>query len=233
MTVEVHVGDSLEVLEALPDRRFDLVYLDCARTRVRSGSDWDSLGPQVAHASRLLTSHGSVFLRADVDRVHELKVLLDGLFGRQAFKNEIVFARPTRSKPSCRWPAGHDTVLWYAPGTGYYFDYDAIDRIPYMAPGLVGREKAARGKTPTDVWWHSQAPEDGFWARLIRVHTRPNDAVLVVCASSGDLAVSAAKSGRHCVQIASPNDVRMLAKRLEFANPSIIALDRVSDFREH
>ena len=114
------------------------------------------LEPRFLEARRILSPSGSFFLHVDCREVHYCKVLLDGIFGRESFMNEIIWAYDYGARTRRRWPAKHDTILWYAVDPrSYVFEYGEMDRIPYMAPGLVGNEKAARGKTPTDVWWHT------------------------------------------------------------------------------
>src|SRR5215468_5975068 len=114
------------------------------------------LRPRMLEAHRILTPTGSLFFHIDYREVHYCKVMLDEIFGRQSFQNEIIWAYDYGARSRRRWPAKHDNILWYTKDpTRYTFNLDACDRIPYMAPGLVGPEKAARGKTPTDVWWHT------------------------------------------------------------------------------
>ena len=114
------------------------------------------LEPRLREAHRILKPDGSFFLHVDYREVHYCKVLLDGIFGRESFINEIIWAYDFGARSKSRWSAKHDNILWYAKNPRRYtYNYDEIDRIPYMAPSLVGAEKAARGKTPTDVWWHT------------------------------------------------------------------------------
>ena len=114
------------------------------------------LEPRLREARRILAPDGAFFLHSDYREVHYCKVLLDQIFGRDCFQNEIIWAYDYGGRSKKRWPAKHDTLLWYtADPERYVFDLDASDRIPYLAPSLVGAEKAARGKTPTDVWWHT------------------------------------------------------------------------------
>ncbi|MEX1365654.1 MAG: site-specific DNA-methyltransferase, partial [Nannocystaceae bacterium] len=114
------------------------------------------LAPRLQQAHRLLAPDGSLFVHLDYREVHYAKVLLDEIFGRESFINEIVWAYDYGARTKKKWSAKHDNILWYAKDPRrYVFEYDEMDRIPYMAPGLVGPEKAARGKTPTDVWWHT------------------------------------------------------------------------------
>ncbi|MDW8234946.1 MAG: site-specific DNA-methyltransferase, partial [Roseiflexaceae bacterium] len=117
------------------------------------------LRPRLEHAHRLLAPDGSLFVHLDYREVHYVKVLLDTIFGRECFQNEIIWAYDYGGRSKRRWPPKHDNILWYAKNPeSYVFHYDAIDRIPYMSPKLVGAAKAQRGKTPTDVWWLTIVP---------------------------------------------------------------------------
>jgi site-specific DNA-methyltransferase (adenine-specific) len=176
-----------------------------------------------------LTDDASLFVHIDYREVHYVKVALDRLLGRTRFMNEIIWAYDFGGRSKSRWPAKHDTILWYALEPGrHVFDFDAIDRIPYMAPGLVGPEKAARGKTPTDVWWHTIVPTNGrektgyptqkplgVLERIVRVHSAPGDVVLDFFAGSGTTGEAAAKHDRGFVLVDESADaVAVMAKRL-------------------
>ena len=196
------------------------------------------LAPSLIEARRLLTDDGSLFLHLDCREVHYGKVLLDDLVGRESFINEIIWAYDYGARSKSRWPAKHDNILWYAKDPdNYVFHYDAIDRIPYMAPGLVGPEKAARGKTPTDVWWHTivsptgkektgyptQKPL-GILERIIRVHSDPGDLVLDFFAGSGTTGEAAAKHGRDFLLIDSSSEaIQVMQTRLSRFTPAVEA----------
>jgi len=207
------------------------------RTEVLGSTAWkdaydDYLGflaPRLAEARRILTPDGSLFFHIDPREAHYCKVLLDELFGRASFVNEIVWAYDYGARPRKRWPAKHDTIFWYARDPSrYVFRYDDIDRVPYLAPDLVGPEKAARGKTPTDVWWQTIVSPTGaektgyptqkplkILERLVRVHSDPGDLVVDPFAGSGTAGEAAAKLGRSYVLIdANPEAVRVMADRL-------------------
>jgi site-specific DNA-methyltransferase (adenine-specific) len=187
------------------------------------------LEPRFREAKRVLAPTGSFFLHVDYREVHYCKVLLDRLFGRDAFINEIIWSYDYGGRSRSRWSAKHDNILWYAKDPDHYtFRYDEIDRIPYMAPGLVGPEKAARGKTPTDVWWHTivsprgrektgyatQKPL-GIIERIVRVHSRPGDLLIDFFAGSGTLGEAAARLGRRCILVDDNEEaIRVMAKRL-------------------
>ncbi len=192
------------------------------------------LDPRLKESHRLLKPTGSLFLHLDYREVHYAKVLLDGIFGRDAFINEIIWAYDYGARSKKKWPTKHDNILWYAKSPDEYtFQYDEIDRIPYLAPGLVTKEKAARGKTPTDTWWHTivsptgkektgyptQKPL-GIINRIIRVHSRPGDRVLDFFAGSGTVGEAAVRQGRNTVLVdCSEEAMTVMAKRLAFAQP--------------
>jgi site-specific DNA-methyltransferase (adenine-specific) len=187
------------------------------------------LRPRLEEACRILTPQGSFFLHIDPREVHYCKVMLDGIFGRDCFQNEIIWAYDYGARATKRWPAKHDNILWYTRDPERYtFDLNESDRIPYMAPTLVGAEKAARGKTPTDVWWHTivsptgkektgyatQKPL-GILDRIIRVHSRPGDRVLDFFAGSGTTGVAAAANNRSFLLIdQSAEAIAVMEKRL-------------------
>ena len=176
---------------------------------------WTFLEPRLAEAWRLLADDGTLYLHLDYREAHYAKVLLDALFGRESFLNEIIWAYDYGAKSKSRWPAKHDTILVYVKNPkGYYFDSTTVDREPYMAPGLVTPEKVARGKLPTDVWWHTivsptgrektgyptQKPE-GILRRIIQASTREGDWVLDFFAGSGTTGAVAASLGRRFVLV--------------------------------
>jgi site-specific DNA-methyltransferase (adenine-specific) len=193
--------------------------------------------PRLEHARRLLTSTGSLFVHLDAREVHYIKVALDTIFGRKSFINEIIWAYDYGGRSRNRWPAKHDTLLWYAKNPDQYtFNFDSIDRIPYLTPKMVGPEKAARGKTPTDVWWMTIVPTSSkektgyptqkplrLLERIVRVHSRPGDVVLDYFAGSGTTGEAAAKHGRGFVLVdQSPEAIAVMQRRLAPYKPGII-----------
>ncbi|MCA9634822.1 MAG: site-specific DNA-methyltransferase [Myxococcales bacterium] len=187
------------------------------------------LGPRLHEAHRLLSADGSLFVHLDSREAHYVKVFLDGLFGRDAFINEIIWSYDYGARSRRRWSAKHDTILWYARDPRrYVFNYEAIDRIPYMAPGLVGAEKAARGKTPTDVWWHTIVSPNGrektgyptqkplgILRRIVEVHSAPGDRLLDFFAGSGSFGEAGAALGRAVTLVdSSPGAIEVMRRRL-------------------
>jgi len=197
------------------------------------------LEPRLREAHRLLTPDGSLFVHLDYREAHYVKVLLDTIFGRECFMNEIIWAYDYGGRSKRRWPAKHDTIFWYAKDPeNYVFHYEAIDRIPYMAPSLVGAEKAQRGKTPTDVWWLTIVPTNSkektgyptqkplkLLERIVRVHSDVGDWVLDFFAGSGTTGEAAARLGRRFVLIDNhPDAIRIMTERLAFAEVDVVGL---------
>ena len=191
------------------------------------------LEPRLREVRRLLRGDGTMYLHVDYREAHYCKLLLDELFGRECFLNEIVWAYDYGAKPRSRWPAKHDTILVYVktPG-GHHFDADAVDREPYMAPGLVTAEQREKGKRPSDTWWHTivsptgrektgyptQKPE-GIVRRMVQASSRPGDLCLDAFAGSGTLGAVAAKLGRRYLLIdESPRAYDVMCARLGAQN---------------
>ncbi|OUM39875.1 DNA-methyltransferase [Arthrobacter sedimenti] len=190
---------------------------------------WDFLAPRLAEAWRLLADDGTLYLHLDYREVHYAKVMLDALFGRDCFLNEIIWAYDYGARAKRKWPAKHDNILVYVKNpSGYYFNSDEVDREPYMAPGLVTAEKAALGKLPTDVWWHTivsptgrektgyptQKPE-GLLRRAVAASSREGDWVLDFFAGSGTLGAVAGKLGRRFVCVdRNPQAIDVMRARL-------------------
>lgn len=190
---------------------------------------WEFLQPRLEQAWRLLDARGTLYLHLDYREAHYAKVALDALFGRDCFLNELIWAYDYGARATRRWPAKHDTILVYVKDPArYHFDTAAVDREPYMAPGLVTPEKAALGKLPTDVWWHTivsptgrektgyatQKPA-GILRRIVHASSAPGDWVLDFFAGSGTTGAVAAELGRRFLLVdESPDAVAVMRGRL-------------------
>lgn len=173
------------------------------------------LEPRLREAHRLLAPHGSLYFHIDYREVHYCKILLDAIFGRGCFLNEIIWAYDYGGRPRNRWPPKHDNILLYVRDRrNYIFNTEAIERIPYMAPALVGPAKATRGKLPTDTWWHTIVPTNGaektgyptqkplgILRRIVEASSRPGDLVLDFFAGSGTTGAACLALGRRFVLI--------------------------------
>ncbi len=186
------------------------------------------LEPRLREAHRVLATHGTLYLHVDYREVHYCKVLLDAIFGRASFLNEVIWAYDYGGRTKKRWPPKHDNILVYVKDPAHYtFNVEAIERIPYMAPGLVGREKAARGKLPTDTWWHTIVPTNGkektgyptqkplgVLKRIIEASSHPGDRVLDFFAGSGTTGIACAAGGRQFTLVDNnPQAMEVMARR--------------------
>ena len=190
---------------------------------------WDFMEPRLEEAWRLLDERGTLYLHLDWREVHYAKVALDALFGRENFLNEIIWAYDYGARAKAKWPTKHDTILVYVKNPAeYHFDNEAVDREPYMAPGLVTPEKRELGKLPTDVWWHTivsptgkektgyatQKPE-GVLRRIVQASSAPGDWVLDFFAGSGTTGAVAASLGRRFVLVdENPDAIEVMRRRL-------------------
>ena len=207
---------------------------------------WEFLEPRLEHAWRVLKSDGTLYLHLDYREVHYAKVLLDALFGRECFLNEIVWVYDYGARAKNKWPTKHDTILVYVKDPkNYYFNNAEVDREPYMAPGLVTPEKAALGKLPTDVWWHTivsptgkektgyptQKPV-GIIRRMVQASTHEGDWVLDFFAGSGTTGAAARDLGRRWVLVDSnPEAIAVMEKRLGMRRSPFVVRDLIS--QEH
>lgn len=186
------------------------------------------LEPRLREAYRLLARTGTLYFHIDYREVHYCKVLLDRIFGRDCFLNEIIWAYDYGGRTKRKWPPKHDNILVYVKDADqYHFNADAVDRVPYMAPGLVGPEKAARGKLPTDVWWHTIVPTNskertgyptqkplGILRRIVLASSQPGDTVLDFFAGSGTTGAAAHECGRSFVLIDdNPQAIAIMRQR--------------------
>jgi site-specific DNA-methyltransferase (adenine-specific) len=193
---------------------------------------WSFLEPRLEEAWRLLNETGTLYLHLDYREAHYAKVLLDALFGRDCFLNEIIWAYDYGGKSKNKWPSKHDTILVYVKNPAkYFFNSTEVDREPYMAPGLVTPEKVEKGKLPTDVWWHTivsptgkektgyptQKPM-GVLRRVIQASSKPGDLVIDFFAGSGTTGAVAAELDRRFILIdQNPESIEVISKRLHEA----------------
>jgi site-specific DNA-methyltransferase (adenine-specific) len=201
------------------------------------------LEPRLARARELLAPHGTLYFHIDYREAHYCKLLLDDLFGRDAFLNELIWSYDYGAKPRRRWPAKHDTILVYVRTPGaHHFDAEAVEREPYMAPGLVSAEKAARGKRPTDVWFHTIVPTngrektgyptqkpEGVLRRIVAASSRPRGWCLDPFAGSGTLGAVCRGLDRRFVLIDNnPAAIEVMRARLSAGDPLTLPLARAS-----
>ncbi|HRN28393.1 MAG TPA: site-specific DNA-methyltransferase [Terrimesophilobacter sp.] len=227
-TTSVRSGaDALGAVAGFKGQRYERILGELKSYDDEFDDYWGFLKPRLREAWRLLADDGTLYLHLDYREAHYAKVLLDALFGRECFLNEIIWAYDYGGKSKRRWPTKHDTILVYVKNPKrYFFDSGAVDREPYMAPGLVTPEQAERGKLPTDVWWHTivsptgkektgyptQKPE-GVLRRIVQASSREGDWVLDLFAGSGTTGAVAAELGRRFVLIDKHPDAILTTQR--------------------
>jgi site-specific DNA-methyltransferase (adenine-specific) len=209
-------------------RRYSTVRVGTKSYRDSFDDYLDFLEPRLAEAYRVLAPNGSLYFHIDYREVHYCKLLLDSIFGRECFLNEIIWAYDYGARSKTKWPAKHDNILFYVKDPRrYIFHYEAMERIPYMAPGLVGPVKAARGKTPTDTWWHTIVPTNGkektgyptqkplgIVKRIIQTSSSKNDLVLDFFAGSGTTGAACLELERRFILVDNnPEAVAVMKKR--------------------
>lgn len=265
--IKVYFDDNLNILKQIKDKSIDMIYIDPPfntgvkqiRTRFHTENGTkisentygyqdrfdDFIGflePRMKEAYRILKDDGSLFFHLDYREIHYCKVMLDKIFGRESFINEIIWAYDYGARSKKKWSTKHDNILWYAKNPEHYtFNYDDMDRIPYMAPDLVGPEKAARGKTPTDVWWHTIVSPNskektgyatqkplGIIKRIVKIHSRPGDTIMDFFAGSGTLGEAAAILSRKCILIdQNPEAIAVMKKRFSAYNVEWVNGDHI------
>jgi site-specific DNA-methyltransferase (adenine-specific) len=232
-------AQSRQTLQTTPDEQGDRTGFKGRRYKTRllgESSYRDSfddylafLAPRLEQAHRLLKDTGTLYFHIDYREAHHCKLLLDEIFGREGFLNELIWAYDYGARAKRRWPSKHDTILVYVKDPAkYHFDSEQVDREPYMAPGLVTEEKVAKGKLPTDVWWHTIVPTngrektgyptqkpEGIVRRMVQASTKEGDWCLDFFAGSGTLGAVAARLGRRYVLIdVNPEAVKVMRARL-------------------
>lgn len=215
------------------NKRYKTIKLDTKGYNDKFDDFLGFLHPRMEEAYRILKRNGSLFFHLNYREIHYCKIMLDEIFGRESFINEIIWAYDYGARSKNKWPAKHDNILWYAKNPdNYTFNYDEMDRIPYMAPGLVGKEKAERGKTPTDVWWHTIVSPNGkektgyatqkplgIISRIVKIHSHTGDLLCDFFAGSGTLGEVAYTLGRDCILIdQNPEAIAVMKKRFHNFN---------------
>ena len=198
------------------------------------------LEPRLIEFRRVLRPHGSLYFHIDYREAHYCKILLDVIFGRDSFLNEIIWAYDFGGRTFRRWPAKHDTILVYVKDPArHYFDAEAVERIPYMAPGLVGPEKAARGKLPTDTWWHTIVPPGGrertgyptqkplgILRRIVQASAPPDGLVADFFAGSGTTGAACLELGRRFLLVDDNPEAFDVMRRRFGEHPEVKYEDR-------
>lgn len=262
-------GDNMEALAGFPEGCVDVIYIDPPfntgkvqkhrpQKTLKTGeveygetlsyedsfpSFLEFIEPRLREAHRILKDSGTLYVHLDWREAHRVKLLLDSIFGEESFLNELIWAYDYGGKSKRKWPTKHDTILVYVKNPdGYYFDSGAVDREPYMAPGLVGEEKAARGKLPTDVWWHTIVPTRskertgyptqkpvGVVRRALQASCPPGGLVVDFFAGSGTTGAAALEVGARFVLVdQNPEAVGVMGRRFEGLPVSVVNVSELT-----
>lgn len=224
----IRTGSGLQVRRGFGDRlyRYEVTTEHQYQDDMPLDEYLSFLQHRLTEAHRVLTSEGSIYVHLDFHAVHYVRLLLDEIFGADRFLNEIIWAYDYGGRSRDKWPRKHDNILWYARGDHWIFNREDIDRIPYMAPGLVGPEKAARGKLPTDVWWMTIVPTNSrersgyptqkpekLLERILRASSRAGDLVMDFFCGSGTTGVVAKRLGRRYLLVDTNPEALAIAKQ--------------------
>jgi len=191
---------------------------------------------------RVLKPSGSIYLHCDPTMSHYLKLLMDAVFGRRAFRNEVVWCYYGGGRPKLDFARKHDVILRYCAATQPTFNADAV-RVPYQAEGqgrrddsMWGRHKGTDrvyrphplGKIPED-WWvihqlNSNAPERvgyptqkplALLRRIIEASSNPGDVILDPFCGCATACIAAEQLGRQWVGIdISPKAADLVTLRM-------------------
>jgi site-specific DNA-methyltransferase (adenine-specific) len=239
MNSQIILADARKFLPTLPINSIDLIYIDppfnTGKTRKKGNYEYNDkydeylsfLRPILEYFCYILKNNGSVLVHLDYREIHYVKVLMDEVFGRDKFMNEIIWCYDYGGRARKKYSCKHDTILWYVMNDkDYTFNYDALARIPYMAPNLVGKEKAKKGKTVVDWQFHTIVPTNsyektgyptqkplGLIERFVKVHSNPGDVLLDCFCGSGSFGVAAKKHDRKYILCDNNSDAIEIAKK--------------------
>lgn len=176
----------------------------------------------------LLDDDGSIFIHCDWRVGSTIKLCLDEIFGKDNFRNEIIWCYTGPGSPGMRqFNRKHDTLFWYSKGNKWTFNKDAI-RVPYKDPNQRPRKAFDTGDAFSDEaikklreqgkvledWWNdiaiavrSQKERTGYptqkplalCERIIRASSNKDELVADFFCGSGTLAVAAEKLGRRWI----------------------------------
>jgi site-specific DNA-methyltransferase (adenine-specific) len=242
----LYFGNNLDILKEIDSFFVNLVYVDppfnTGKKQSLNGLEYNDvfknrdsfiefINLRIVEIKRILKPNGSLFFHIDQRQSHYCKIMLDQIFGEHCFMNEIIWAYDYGGRSKNRWSRKHDSIFWYANDpSNYVFNLDESDRVPYLAPKLVGEEKAKLGKIPTDVWWHTIVPTNsaertgyptqkplGVIDRIVKVHSNEGDLIMDCFAGSGTIGESAARNNRNSIMIdINPSAIDIIKRRMSY-----------------
>lgn len=179
------------------------------------------MGVRLLEMHRVLKPTGSLYLHCDPTASHYLKMLLDAIFGRANFRNEIVWGYAGGGLPKKDFPRKHDTILRYTKSDKFTFN---VERKPYGPHNTTGRRATDHGGkrsldynrkgTPINDWWVDIKPlinwdseRVGYptqkplalYERIIKASSNEGDIVLDPFAGCATTTVAAQRLNRRWV----------------------------------
>lgn len=249
---QIYLGNNLDIMEdCIDNESIDLIYIDppfnTGKTQKLQGNKYEDtfenleeylrfMTVRLEEGHRVLKPEGSFFLHVDYRTVHYLKMIMDTIFGIECFQNEIIWAYDFGARQKTKWPTKHDNILWYTKHPKKYtFNFDKMERIPYLSQ-MASKEKREKGKTPTDVWWHTIVPTMGgervgyptqkplgILKRIVTIHSNIGDTLLDYFAGSGSFGHAAAIHKRSSILIdENPDAIEIIQERLKLFDPEIM-----------
>ena len=187
----------------------------------------ESLRERLIYMREILSEDGSIYAHLDYRMNSYVKVMLDEIFGKERFRNDLVWCYTRPSKPAKFFPRVHDTILFYSKTDSTTINHDNI-RMPYSDEALArsgrgpGEQSSMgergtdrlnlKGKVPEDWWtipilqgnslelvnYPTQKPEK-LLERIINASSNEGELVLDIFAGSGTTAAVAEKLGRRWI----------------------------------
>lgn len=171
----------------------------------------------------LLSSHGTIYFHCDWHRCHQLRCLMDEVFGPSNFLNEVIWQYFMGGKGSAEFAKKHDNILVYAKNKGQHkFNKFNIKRYYDFVPSL--KDESSNGQSGKDeigywgmvgcpdVWqikgvfnmgaeytgYPTQKPEE-LMERILKASTDENDLVLDCFMGSGSILTQSQKMNRRFI----------------------------------
>lgn len=199
------------------------------------------LYPRLVLLKELLSERGSIYLHIDWHAGHYVKLIMDDIFGKENFRNEIVWCYRQGGRSQSNYSQKHDTIYWYSKSNSQWvFNGDSV-RVPYegtggyqtSGKGVVINGKVYKpnelGKIPEDWWdipaippmsmerigYATQKPE-ALLERIIKGSSNEDSIVLDVFGGSGTTAAVAERLGRRWIIIDNnPEAIEIITKRIK------------------
>ena len=176
------------------------------------------MGVRVLEMHRVLKPTGSLYLHCDQTASHYLKAMMDAIFGRKNFRNEIIWSYRTGGASKRYWPRKHDSILFYVKSDSY--EHSPIQERIFYDKKFFTQKVDAEGNYYADVYvrdvWDDIKPiisvskeRTGYptqkplalYKRMIQASSNPGDMVLDPFAGCATTCVAAEQLGRQWIGI--------------------------------